>query len=106
MARTNPYARAAITGAVGGGIYGAFSDNTSILGGMAKGAALGTGLRGGFAAGKVGAAMYRMGRYGGRGVAGAATAAVLGLGKGSASLIGNTAKRAYNPIASTLKTVL
>jgi len=40
-ARQGPAARNAIMGAGIGGLYGAFSDNTSVLGGMAMGASIG-----------------------------------------------------------------
>ena len=38
VARANPYAAGAIGAGLAGGIYGAMSDNTSVLGGMAMGA--------------------------------------------------------------------
>lgn len=41
LAMANPAARRAVAGAALGGIYGAFSDNTSVLQGMGMGAAIG-----------------------------------------------------------------
>jgi hypothetical protein len=43
----NPYGRSAMIGAGIGAVYGAMSDNTSVMGGMAKGAVLGAGVAGG-----------------------------------------------------------
>jgi hypothetical protein len=101
----NPYGKAAIIGGGLGGIYGAFSDNTSVIGGMFKGAALGAGARGAYTAGRAGIGAYNISRGMGLGKGQAAWSAATGLGRGAGSLIGNTARRAYNPIKSTLKSL-
>lgn len=78
--------RAASIGAAAGGAYGAFSDNTSILGGMAAGAGLGVGSRVGarYGGAALGGARFRgnlwtSGRLGGESLYGA-----MGLGAGKA----------------------
>jgi hypothetical protein len=93
----NPYARSALVGAGVGGVYGAFSDNTSVLGGMAMGAMAGAGGRGLFNAGKYGVGTYRNMRnmFGqGRGAALADTFSAMA--DKSKSLIGNTITKASN----------
>jgi len=87
-ATMNPYARSAALGAGVGGMYGAFSDNTSILGGATTGAALGYGGRVGWQAGGI---ARRMGGL----TSGKAWTA---MGKYTKGHIDNTLTRAYNPI--------
>jgi hypothetical protein len=99
----SPYGKAAIIGAGVGGIYGAFSENTSVLGGMVKGAALGAGGRAAFGAGAAGLQRFRYGKLMGMGNGQAAWGAMQGLGRDARNLIGNTKSRAYNYIQSTLK---
>lgn len=67
--------RAAAFGAGVGGLYGALSNDTSVLGGMAGGALMGMGAR-------YGAAAYRGARLGGR-MTGPRMAGILGLPGGS-----------------------
>ena len=107
MARTNPYARSAITGAALGGMYGAISDDTSVLGGMAKGALGGVALRGAYGGAMAGRAMYGLARAQGMGVGRSVAAAGVGLARGayalgasSARFIGNTTTKAYNGFRS------
>jgi hypothetical protein len=92
-AAMNPYLRSAGLGAVAGGTYGAFSDNTSVLGGALGGAALGYGGRMGFQAAKIAS---RLGSAG-------AGARLSAMGRYAKGHIGNTLDRACNPIKSTLK---
>lgn len=99
----NPYGRAGVIGGGLGAIYGGFSDNTSVLGGMVKGAGLGIGARAGYGMGRAGMGMYNLSRGMGMSKGQAAWQAMAGIGRGSAAFIGSTARRAYNPISSTLK---
>ena len=92
----SPYGKSAIIGAGVGGVYGAFSDNTSVLGGMVKGAALGAGGRAAYGLGRGGMAMYGLGRGMGMGKGQAAWQAVAGMGRGAGSFIGTTTTKAYN----------
>jgi len=52
----SPYTRSAVLGGIAGGTYGAFSDNTSVLGGIGMGAGIGVGGR---FAGRVGRDWWR-----------------------------------------------
>lgn len=65
----------ATTGAIGGGVYGAFADDTSVLGGALMGAGL-------FAGG------YGAGRLGARGIRGYSLARRYNLGRGQAAGVG------------------
>ena len=86
-------------GAMMGGAWGAMSDDTSVLGGMAMGALGGAGLGQGFRA----ATLYS--RMAGRGISrsAAASGAIRQTARETRSFIGTTARQAPNAIKSTLK---
>ena len=75
-----------MAGGLAGGAYGAFSDDTSILGGMAKGAAIGAGV----GVGGVGARAYGKLRAGGFGAGKAASGAFKILGRRAGRFIGRS----------------
>ena len=93
------YGRTMLAGAGLGGLYGGFSDNTSIMGGALPGAALFGGARMMGSAARTGALAAKAGRQGG--LTGAALWGYAGARAGGQ--IGKTLMRAYNPIKSTLK---
>lgn len=95
----NPIGRSALAGAALGGIYGGFSDNTSVLGGMTKGAIGGAALSIGVGTAGRAIAAGSIARRAGMGFGGTMRA----MGNASKSYIGGTFNRAYNPIKSTLK---
>lgn len=92
-----PLTQSMIGGAAIGGLYGAFSDNTSVLGGMAMGAGLGAA---GLGAAKLGRKGYRayMGARMSSGVGRRAAmgAAVGAMGAMSSRFIGSSYNRAVN----------
>jgi hypothetical protein len=83
-------------GAGVGGLYGGFSDNSSILGGAFKGAMLGAGVYGAGALGVRGKQIWSAARLGGRGRGAAAAYTAQTLARETRSLIGNTSTKAYN----------
>lgn len=95
MAAANPYTRAAITGAAAGGLYGAFSDDTSVLGGAMMGAGVGYGGLLGYKAANIGLSHAVLGHGWRR--------SVQAMGRYSASTLGRTWSRAYNPIAGHVR---
>jgi hypothetical protein len=86
----------ATMGGVTGGIYGAFADDTSVLGGALGGAMLGAGGYGGAMLGRRGLRAYGGFRRAGMGAGQAAGQAFGVMGDVSSAYIGNTARRAYN----------
>lgn len=96
------YAKLGIAGAALGGTYGAFSNNTSVMGGAAVGAGLGLAARPAYFGARAGMGMYNIARGMGMGRGTAAWQGLAGIGRGSAALIGNTANRAFGRISSYL----
>ena len=88
----------AMGGGLAGGVYGAFSDDTSVLGGIAMGAGLGAGGYGAVKAGIKGYGRYSMARQAGFGAGQSLGAATFLAGQDAARFIGNTYSRAMNPI--------
>jgi hypothetical protein len=98
----SPYGKLGLAGAALGGTYGAFSNNTSVMGGAFKGAALGMAVRPAVRGARAGMGMYNMARGMGMGRGVAAWQGLAGVGRGSAALIGNTANRALGRVSSYL----
>lgn len=98
----SPYGKLGIAGAALGGSYGAFSNNTSVMGGALTGAGLGLAARPAYFGARAGAGMYNIARGMGMGRGQAAWQGFAGIGRGSAQLIGNTANRAINRVSSYL----
>lgn len=94
----------AIAGGIAGASYGAFSDNTSVLGGAVKGALGGAGLVGAARLGSVGMGAFGRARRRGLGVGASAYRGLSAMGRFSKNTIGNTLSKAYNPIKSAMKT--
>lgn len=112
LSRMSNTGLSALAGGIAGGTYGAFSDNTSILGGALGGAALGAGALGATRLGQMGLGRYAAARAGGRGIthlAGglgrrqAAAAGIRHMGRMSSRLIGRTGRQAFNGFKSTMK---
>jgi len=102
LAGTSPLARLGMAsglGAIAGGTFGAFSDNTSVLGGALAGATLGAGAYGAYGAGKA----YKGLRSAGMGRKDAALGVVSGIGSNMNQMFGSRLTRAINPIVSSLK---
>ena len=72
MFSRNPTAYGAAAGAAAGGLYGAMSDNTSVIGGMMMGAGMGA------VGGRYGTSAIRRGRLGARGIGVGGTSTVTG----------------------------
>ena len=94
-------AQRAMLGGIGGGLYGAVSDNTSVIGGALAGAAIaGPGIsagRLGAAAGRRGLAEYRFGRqFMGEGVGQAASRGLARMGRYSQNNFGKGWRQGYN----------
>jgi hypothetical protein len=83
-------------GAGVGGLYGGFSDNSSILGGVLKGATLGAGLYGAGVMGIRGSQIWKASRLRGMGRGASLAWTAQTLGRETRSLIGNTSTKAYN----------
>jgi hypothetical protein len=92
-----------VGGAFVGGTYGAFSDDTSMVGGALIGAGIGGAGYGAARLGKRGMTAYGAMRHAGFGRSEAASFAMNRMGKMTARFIGNTYSRAAAPIKSTLK---
>ena len=97
----------AVAGGAMGGMYGAMSEDTSVLGGIAMGAGLGAGGLYSFGRGARYANSYAAGRA--RGISRSGSFSIANhatynaMAKDSAALIANTQRRVINPIRSTLK---
>lgn len=88
-------AQRSIAGGTLGGMYGAFSDDTSVLGGAMMGAGIGAGSAGvgyGIRAGR------RYGRMYGAGYGGQVSAGVRAMGRASGRFIRNTITKPYTSI--------
>ena len=86
----------ATLGGIGGGMYGAVSGDTSVMGGALKGASLGLGGLGAARLGARGFSRYGTARAFGAGRSEAAGIAVGSMGRMSSAFIGNSASRGYN----------
>ncbi|MBW1802320.1 MAG: hypothetical protein JRJ85_16520 [Deltaproteobacteria bacterium] len=107
IAGANRAGARAVVGGVAGGTYGAFSENTSIMGGAAMGAGLFAGAplavtRGGSRLRAMGG-IYGQARGMGMGRGQAAWGVAAGQGRNASQYIGNTANRALGRINSSLK---
>ena len=89
-------AASSIGGGLAGGTYGAFSGDTSILGGAIKGAALGAAGYGGVQAGIAGYQRYSAGMALGLGAGKSLSAAAQLASRDSMKFIGNTKTKAIN----------
>ena len=98
ISKRSNVALSAMGGGLAGGVYGAFSDDTSVLGGIAMGAGLGAGGYGAVKAGIKGYGRYSMARQAGFGAGQSLGAATFLAGQDAARFIGNTYSRAMNPI--------
>lgn len=94
----------AVTGATMGGMYGAVSGDTSVLGGMMAGAAMGGAGIGGWRGVARYGGRYAKARARGLSRSGAAEVAYRVMASDTTRLIGQTKSRVINPIMSTLKT--
>lgn len=92
----------ATVGALGGAGYGAFSEDTSVLGGALMGAGIGFGGVASAKLGRVGMGAYRAARAGGLRRGAAASMGMQAIGSHSRSFIGSSYSRAVNGIKSTL----
>jgi hypothetical protein len=77
-------------GGIGGGMYGAFSDDTSVLGGAIKGAGLGAGLGALGGVGRIGYTHYAGSRAAGLGAGQSAWTSVKTLANDAKSFIGKS----------------
>lgn len=94
----NPALGRAVPGAVIGAGYGAFSDDTSVLGGALTGAAIGAGSVPLGRGARAGMSYYRGMRSMGQGRGRSAYVAMYGMGQDSARYIGGGFTKAYNTI--------
>jgi len=86
----------AVAGGLGGGLYGAMSDDTSVLGGALMGAGLGAGGYGAVALGRRGLRSYGRFRGAGMGRGQAASNALGVMGDVSREFVGSSYNRAVN----------
>lgn len=99
MARMGTPGLMGTMGAVGGGVYGAFADDTSVVGGAMMGAGLGAGGYGAARVGARGLGAYRGVMAGGSASRRQAAAVAMGaMGGMSRQFIGSSYNRAMNPI--------
>lgn len=93
----------AMTGALAGGMWGAVSDDTSVVGGALMGAGLGVGALGAAKLGRRGLSMYNYTRGAGMGRGAAAAQGGLAMGGMAKSFIGNSYAKAVNQFSSGMK---
>ena len=97
FAAMEPIGQRAVVGGVAGGMYGAFADNTSILGGAMIGAGIGAGSVGVDSLGRTGYGAYKSAMMApGLGRGKATADAFVAMGQQSRGFIGNTSRRALN----------
>jgi len=105
MSRMSNTGISSAAGAIAGGTYGAFSDNTSVLGGALMGAGIGAGAYDGLKAAKRASTYYGGWRAAGAGRGKSAYRSIMGTAWDAKNKIGPSLKgnKAMNSIGSTLK---